>query len=150
MKTLTGVIALVLALMFGTSSGVIAAEQKSQPTGGERKGQPGQDPLYPRSPKLVTGELTGKVTGVNPMAKTFNVMVQGRAITVSAARLSKLPTVGENIYITFALEPAGLPMATSTTEAGSTARPHIGGKQHCYHPLIPRPNPLISLNVCKY
>ena len=33
MKTLTGVITLVLALMFGTSNGVIAAEQKSPPTG---------------------------------------------------------------------------------------------------------------------
>ncbi len=102
------------------------------------------------SPKSITGEITGKVTGVDPMAKHFNVIFQGRAITFSAARLSKLPTVGENINITFDVEPAGLPMATSTTAAGSTARPHIGGKKHCYHPLIPRPSPLISLNVCDY
>jgi hypothetical protein len=37
MKTLTGVIALVLALLFGASNGVVAAEQKSPPTPGKMR-----------------------------------------------------------------------------------------------------------------
>jgi len=152
MKTLTGVIALVLALMFGTSNGVIAAEQKSQPTGVEKK-QPAtgeKKAVDKASPKLITGKLTGKVTGADPRAKTFTVMVQGRAITFSAAMLSKLPTVGEIVDITFTLKPDELPLATSMARPGSTAGSTLkpGGYCHCNSHSSVRP-PLKSLNVCK-
>lgn len=55
------------------------------------------------SPKL----LTGKVTAVNSQAKTFTVMAQGKAVVFSAAKLSKLPTVGEIIDITYTENPGG-------------------------------------------
>lgn len=145
MKTLTGVIALVLALMLGTSNGVIAADQKSRPTGVEKK-QPatGEKTVDKASPELVTGELTGKVTGVDPTAKTFTAMTQGRAITFSAARLSTLPTVGELIDISFTWEPGRTPNATSTTEPGSEAQRKK--TEHCSapHKLC---GPLESLNL---
>ena len=120
MKTLTGVITVVLALMFGTSNGVIAAEQKSQPTGVEKK-QPatGEKEAVKGKAAIYKHEITGKVTGVDPTAKTFTIMIQGKAITFSAANLSKLPTVGKMIDITYTWNPGEPPMATSTTESGS-------------------------------
>ena len=63
--------------------------------------------------------MTAKVTGVDPTAKTFTVMIQGKAITFSAAELSNLPTVGKMIDITYTWNPGEPPMATSTTESGS-------------------------------
>lgn len=114
--------------------------EKKQPATGEKK------TVDKASPELVTGELTGKVTGVDPMAKLFTVMVQGRAITFSGARLSKLPTVGETIDITFTLKPDELPLATSTSTGASTLKP--GGYCHCNSHSSVRP-PLKSLNVCK-
>ena len=149
MKTLTGVLALMLALMFGASSVVIAAEAERKATPGVEMKQPAtgeKKTVAKASPKLVTGEITGKVTGVDPTAKTFTVMAQGRAITFSAARLSKLPTVGKNIDVAFAWNPDELPMATSTTESGSTAGRKYGGNKHCYGH---QHDPLASLNVCQ-
>lgn len=55
------------------------------------------------SPKL----LTGKVTEVNNQAKTFTVMAKGKAVVFSASKLSKLPTVGEVIDITYTETPGG-------------------------------------------
>lgn len=55
------------------------------------------------SPKL----MTGKVTEVNNQAKTFTVMAKGKAVVFSAAKLSKLPTVGEIIDITYTETPDG-------------------------------------------
>lgn len=49
------------------------------------------------SPKL----LTGKVTEVNNQAKTFTVMAKGKTVVFSAAKLGKLPTVGEIVDITY-------------------------------------------------
>lgn len=96
MKTLTGVIALVLALMFGTSNGVIAAEQKSQPTGVEKK-QPatGEKKMDKASPQL----MKVKVLEVNEKAKTFKVMVKGKEKTLNAPDLKSLPKAGDIIEI---------------------------------------------------
>jgi len=120
-KLLTLALALVALAVF---SGLGVAQQKgvekSQPTGVEKK-QPAT-----REKEAVKGkaaiykhEITGKVTGVDPTAKTFTVMIQGKAITFSAANLSKLPTVGKMIDITYTWNPGEPPMATSTTESGS-------------------------------
>ena len=53
----------------------------------------------------------GKVTEVNNQAKTFTVMTKGNAVVFSAAKLSKLPTVGEIVDITYT-ETTGGPMKT--------------------------------------
>jgi len=151
-KFLTLALAIALLTAFaGLSAAQQKGEQKSQPTGIEMK-QPAigeKKTVDKASPELVTGELTGKVTGVDPMAKFFTVMVQGRAITFSAARLSKLPTVGETIDITFTLKPDELPLVTSTARPGSTTDSTLkpGGKCHCNSHSWVRP-PLKSLNVC--
>jgi hypothetical protein len=94
MKTLTGVIALVLALMFGTSNGVSAGEQKGQPTGVEKK-QPatGEKRIDKASPILTKV----KVLEVNDSAKTITVMVKGKAFTFDAKKLKSLPKPGEFI-----------------------------------------------------
>lgn len=52
-------------------------------------------------------KITGKVTQVNEMAKTFTVMSKGQAVTVSAAKLPVLPKVGEIIDITYTQTPGG-------------------------------------------
>ena len=120
MKTLTGVLALILAVKLGTSNEVIAAEQKSQPAGVEKK-QPatGEKEAVKGKAAIYKHKMTAKVTGVDPTAKTFTVMIQGKAITFSAAELSNLPTVGKMINITYAWNPGEPPMATSTTVSGS-------------------------------
>jgi len=55
------------------------------------------------SPKL----MTGKVTAVNPVAKTFTVMSNGQAVTFSAAKLPSLPIVGQILDITYTQTPGG-------------------------------------------
>jgi hypothetical protein len=152
-KLLTLTLALIaLAALSGFSAAPPKGEQKSQPEGVEMKQAATGDKKTVDTvlSKPVTGEVTGSVTALDPTAKTVTLMVQGRAITFSTGRLSKLPPVGKNINLTFILAPAGLPMATSTTEAGSTARPHLGGNKHCGHPLVGHHDPLNSLNVCNY
>lgn len=112
--------------------------EKKQPATEEKKTVKGYDaPTY-------KNKMTAKVMGVDPRAKTFTVMVEGKAVTFSAAKLSKFPTVGENIDITFTWNPGEPPMATSTTESGSKAgtseeekqkATHCGGKQWGGTPL---------------
>jgi hypothetical protein len=95
MKTLTGVIALVLALLFGASNGVIAAEQKNQPTSVEKK-QPatGEKKTVDKALPILTKV---KVLEVNDSAKTITVMVKGKAFTFDAKKLKSLPKPGELI-----------------------------------------------------
>ena len=52
-------------------------------------------------------QMTGKVTAVNNQAKTFTVMAKGKAVVFSAAKLSKLPTVGEIVDINYTEAPGG-------------------------------------------
>jgi len=153
-KLLTLALALVALAVF---SGLGVAQQKgvekSQPTGVEKK-QPatGEKEAVKGKAAIYKHEITGKVTGVDPTAKTFTVMVQGRAITFSAAKLNKLPTVEENIDITFTLKPDQLPIVTSTARSGSMRggglRQPVGGKCHCNHHTGSDLGPLRSLNVC--
>jgi hypothetical protein len=134
-------------------------KEKSPPRSGETKPTPTKAPGKSServadakaSPKPMTGELTAKVTGVDPTAKTFTVMVQGRAATFSAAKLRKLPTVGENIAIAFTVNPGELPMATSSAESASNAGAERVKKpnQHC-DDHTHGSNPLNSLNLCTY
>lgn len=54
-------------------------------------------------------QMTGKVIEVNARARTFTVMAKGKAIVFSGAMLSKLPTAGEIVDITYTEAPAGGP-----------------------------------------
>ncbi len=51
--------------------------------------------------------MSGKLTQVDGGARTFIAMPKGKAITFSAAELSKLPTVGKMIDITYTGTPSG-------------------------------------------
>jgi hypothetical protein len=119
MKTLTGVIALVLALLFAASNGVVAAEQKSPPTGVEKK----QPASGEKRVKLDRFQPLGKVTQVNEKAKTFTVMAKGKAVTFNAAKLKVLPKVGEIIDITYTETPGGPMEATTINRVGPPPRP---------------------------
>ncbi len=110
-KLLTLAVALITLIVF---SGPGLA-QKKQPATGEKKTARGNDAA------TYEHEMTAKVTSVDPAAKTFTVMIQGKSITFSAAKLNKLPTVGKMIDMTYTWNPDKAPMAGSTTEAGSKA-----------------------------
>jgi hypothetical protein len=51
--------------------------------------------------------MTGKVTAVNTQAKTFTAMADGKEVVFSAETLTKLPTVGETVDITYTGPPGG-------------------------------------------
>ena len=110
MKTLTGVLALMLALIFGASSVVVAKEPIGGPGGTER-----MRPSGPAAPGIemkqpATGEKTVdkaspqlmkvKVLKVNESAKTFTVMVKGEEKTLNVPDLRSLPKPGDIIEIT--------------------------------------------------
>jgi hypothetical protein len=103
------------------------------------------------SPASMTGSLTGKVTAVDAQARTFAVMVQGRAISFSAAALGKLPTVGQSVDVAFTARPGERPTATSIAEtgAGASAQREKKKYQHCDDHTHGQ-NPLNSLNACTY
>jgi hypothetical protein len=58
-------------------------------------------------------QMTGKVTEVNSQAKTFTVMAKGKAVVFSAAKLGKLPRLGEIVDITYTETPGGGPLESS-------------------------------------
>jgi len=136
----------VLAVLPGLGAAQQQGVEKSQSTDLTRK-QPatGEKVVDKGSPNLVTGKLTGKVTEADPKARVLTVMTQGRAITFSAARLSKLPKIGEMVDVSFTLKPDELPLATSTAAPNANQKP--GGYCHCNSHSWVRP-PLKSLNVC--
>ena len=101
MKTLTGVLALMLALIFGASSVVGAAEKAAAPATVRKAGE------KPLADKLM---MTVKVTQVNQSAKTFTGVGQGGQFTFDAAKLPKLPTVGDTVDVTYTENPAGGPV----------------------------------------
>ena len=148
-KLLTLGLALVALVAFtGLSTALQKGVDKSPPKGVEmeRPATGEKKTVNKASPKLMTGEVTGKVTGVDPTAKTFTVMVQGRAITFSATRLSKLPTIGQTIDITYTWNPDQPPIATATTESGSTASAR-SKYEHCSEYGGHRGDPLVTLNL---
>jgi len=67
------------------------------------------------SPKL----MTGKVTQVNPTAKTFTVQTTNGLVTFNAATLPALPKVGEMVDITATPTPAG-PMNATTVRSSKS------------------------------
>ena len=99
-----------------------AANPKSPATGPTQYSQdslrkgvgPPPRPLDPKGHKL----MTGKVTQVNPTAKTFTVMAKGQAVTFTAANLT-LPKVGEILDITYTETPGGTKKATTINSTKS-------------------------------
>ena len=73
----------LVALGAGSSPGL--AQQKIQPKAADKPA--------PRA-------ITGRVTAVDPGAKTVTVTIQGKAVTMSSAKLKALPTVGSTIEFT--------------------------------------------------
>ncbi len=67
------------------------------------------------SPKLIAG----KVTQVNPTAKTFTVQTTNGLVTFNAATLPALPTVGAMIDITATQTPDGTMKATTINASKS-------------------------------
>ncbi|HLF30319.1 MAG TPA: hypothetical protein VI566_04745 [Xanthomonadales bacterium] len=112
MKTLTGVIALMLVLQFGASSVVVAAEQPKPATAApaqERKAGE-KPPEY----KL----LTGSVTGVDPTTKTFTIGTEGESYVFTFQKIPFPYKVGDTIQLWAqvpAVSPKGSPAVMGTT-----------------------------------
>ena len=96
-KLLTFALALVtLAALSSVGVAQQKAEEKSQPTGVERK-QPA--PRERRMDKASPQLMKVKVLEVNEKAKTFTVMVKGKPKTLNAPDLKSLPKAGDMIEI---------------------------------------------------
>lgn len=89
MKTSTGVIVLMLALLFGVSNGAVAAEKAATPAAPAAK----TEHLYLK--------ITGKVTHVDAAKKTFTIVAKGQPHTFSAAGLKALPKVEEVVDVEY-------------------------------------------------
>ena len=107
-RWLTFTLTLTVLMAFTT---LAAAQQKAQ----EKKGTIKLDRPILVKPRL---EMTGKVTQVNPTAKTFTVMAKGQAVTFTAANLT-LPKVGEILDITYTETPGGTKKATTINSTKS-------------------------------
>lgn len=85
---------LILALaVLATFSGLAIAETKIKSTISNGSLREAADPAFPK-------QMTGTVTEVNNQAKTVTVMIQGKAVTFSAAKLKASTRVGANINFT--------------------------------------------------
>ena len=104
MKTLTGVIALMLALLVGVSNVAVAAEKTTTPAAKT-------DHLYLK--------MTGKVTQVNEKANTFTVIAKGKPFTFGSKLLKVRPMVGAIIDITYTENPGGPMEATNLNSSRS-------------------------------
>ena len=78
---------------------VVAGPALAQPKAGEKTLLPGAErkAVDKASPKL----MTGKVTQVDPAARTFTVTAKGKPVTFSAAKVKSLPKVDEIVDITY-------------------------------------------------
>lgn len=106
MKTLTGVIVLMLALLFGASNAVFAAEKAAAPAAGKR--------IDKASPALM---MTGKVTNVS--GKSFTIVAKGKQHTFVANNFKTLPEVGEIVDVTYTGTPGG-PMQATTVKSSKS------------------------------
>jgi hypothetical protein len=96
-------VSLVLAtLAMSAAVATAQAPERPAPGGPSSRGTPGTD------------RLTGKVTEVNPRARTFTVLAGGKAVVLSGAELATLPKVGQVIDVTYARNPAGGPPTSKT------------------------------------
>ena len=106
-KSLTLALVLVALAVF---PGLGVAQQKSPPTDVETKTTTIKTSKSNGSERLAVSHqvVTGKVTQVSERNKTFAVEV-----TFSAAKLGKLPSVGQIVDITYTENPDGGPLEAS-------------------------------------
>ena len=99
-RWLTFTLTLTILVVFTSLSA--AQERKA----GEK---PAEKPTQGKLPFVGKQQMmTGKVTLVNPAAKTFTITSSnGQAVTFSGARLPTLPMVGQIIDITYTQTPGG-------------------------------------------
>jgi hypothetical protein len=106
MKALTGVIALMLALLLGASNAVLAAEKAAGPAAEKRTDK--------ASPELM---MTGKVTQVG--GNSFTITAKGKQHTFVANNFKTLPKVGAIVDVTFTGTPGG-PMQATTVKSSKS------------------------------
>ncbi len=94
MKALTGVIPLMLALLFGASNVAVAAEKAAAPAAEKRTDK--------ASPELT---MTGKVTKVG--GNSFTIVAKGKQHTFVANNFKTPPTIGEIVDVTYTGTPGG-------------------------------------------
>ncbi|OGI44942.1 MAG: hypothetical protein A2150_00825 [Candidatus Muproteobacteria bacterium RBG_16_64_11] len=111
MKALTGVIALMLALLLGASNVVFAAEKATTPAV-----PAAQKKADKASPELM---MTGKVTQVG--GNSFTIVAKGRQRTFVANNFKTLPKVGEIVDVTYTGTPGGPMHATSVKSSKSNS-----------------------------
>lgn len=106
MKTLMGVIAFLLVLMFGATN--VAAAEKSKFAGSDSG-----------LSELKDSATTGKVTHVDVNKKTFTIMAKGKQKTFFANNFKTLPKVGEMVDVTYTGTPGG-PMQATTVKSSKS------------------------------
>lgn len=106
MKTLTGVIALMLALLFGASNVAVAAEKAASPAA-EKKTDKASSELM----------MTGKVTKAG--GNSFTIMAKGKQHIFVANNFKTLPKVGEIVDVTYTGTPGG-PMQATTVKSSKS------------------------------
>ena len=111
MKTLTGVIALMLALMFGASSVVVAAEKAKPAPATPAQERTGSKP--PAGEKLMTGKVTQVKDG------TFTVVAKGKEYTFVFQKIEALPKIGDIIDVTYTETPSGAKKVTTINTSKS-------------------------------
>ena len=105
MKILTGVIALMLALLFGASNVAAAAEKAAAPAA--------QKKIDKASPELT---MTGKV--VKAGGNSFTIEARGKQHTFVANNFT-MPKVGAMIDVTYTGTPGG-PMQATTVKSSKS------------------------------
>lgn len=109
MKTLTGALAAMLALLFGTLGNAIAAEKAATP------GSPAVEKRIDKaSPELM---MTGKV--VKAGGNSFNIEAKGKQHTFVANNFKTLPKVGAIVDVTYT-GTAGGPMHATTVKGSKS------------------------------
>jgi hypothetical protein len=65
--------------------------------------------------------VTGKVTQVDPVAKTFTLVESGKQVKVDAANIAALPKVGDSVEVTHSGVPGGALFATTVKSSKSNS-----------------------------
>ena len=91
------VVLVVLVARGGPGAAQPQGEQKRSPLGIE-KGP--STTGAPRTVDKASPQLSGKVTAVDPAARTFTIMLDGKPTTLSAGKGRRLPDVGSTVDLT--------------------------------------------------
>ncbi len=63
--------------------------------------------------ELLPSRVTGKVTHVDSKSRRFTLMTGGKSFTFGAARLRSLPTVGDQVTVTYVVTRGGTMQAAN-------------------------------------